>query len=539
MSFNYKIACASAVAEGCEANRSNFFFDGKAMKKENHGTSAPLCSAVNSDSEQCVGIFEGVTSPEAAHVAINCLRYFLNQKNEEDTEYINQLNEFYSASDRVISGLDQDEDKRVSCTVGFVRYNGFYFATAGDCLVYLWRNGELDLLNPPENETRPLGGEGTFAPEPIYGEIFTGERIVICTTSMKKALSDEHLRTILAESSATETCVDALCKASMERGISDCCSCCVIDIGEKTSEGYWILPGLVFTPEQESSEILFEADSSTIEISSGKALGVEESEEEPAVEIEEELLTLPALELPEQPVNDSSPIVTVDEIEEQQEEKKPASVVTRRSAKEKQKQTIIICAVIAGVLLLGLIMTFVIKACATNPAPKDSLTTPEISDEISSDRDTEEPDDTTTKDRDTEDREEDTTRREPDDTTDPVSRDTEDYTTEEEPDDPATSDTANDTDEPDDSATDTSSDTTEDTQDTTDDTTDTTNEDTSSDTTDPVTDDTSSDTSDTAEDTSSDTSAESTDPVTSDTADTTADVVIDDTPSMTDSEPAA
>lgn len=538
MSFNYKIACASAVAEGCEANRSNFFFDGKAMKKENHGTSAPLCSAVNSDSEQCVGIFEGVTSPEAAHVAINCLRYFLNQKNEEDTEYINQLNEFYTASDRVISGLDQDEDKRVSCTVGFVRYNGFYFATAGDCLVYLWRNGELDLLNPPENETRPLGGEGTFAPEPIYGEIFTGDRIVICTTSMKKALSDEHLRTILAESSATETCVDALCKASMERGISDCCSCCVIDIGEKTSEGYWILPGLVFTPEQESSEILFEADSSTIEISSGKALGVEEAEEEPAVEIEEERLTLPALELPEQPVNDSSPIVTVDEIEEQQEEKKPASVVTRRSAKEKQKQTIIICAVIAGVLLLGLIMTFVIKACATNPAPKDSLTTPEISDEISSDRDTEEPDDTT-KDRDTEDREEDTTRREPDDTTDPVSRDTEDYTTEEEPDDPATSDTANDTDEPDDSATDTSSDTTEDTQDTSDDTTDTTNEDTSSDTTDPVTDDTSSDTSDTAEDTSSDTSAESTDPVTSDTADTTADVVIDDTPSMTDSEPAA
>ena len=530
MSFNYKIACASAVSESCEANRSNFFFDGKAMKKENHGTSAPVCGELNSDSEQCVGIFDGSSSSEAAHVAINCLRYFLNQKAEDDTDYIKQLQDFYTASDRVITGLDGEEDKRVSCTVGFIRYNGFYFASAGDCLVYLWRNGELNLLNPPENETRMLGGEGEFAPEPVYGEIFDGDRIVICTTSMKKSLSDDKFRTVLNGNANTGECVDVLCKEAVSSGICDCVSCCVIDIGEQTSEGYWILPGLVYIPEEENNEVLFEGDANTIEISSGKAFGAGLSglEEDGSADLPP---TLPEIELPANEVDEpvDSGIVSVDEIEKNAENK-PSPVAIRRSAEEKKKQTIIVCAVIAGVLLLGLIMTFIIKGCAANPVEKTEDSTPEISDSVTEDEPEE---DDTTKRKDPEkdsekDTEKDTDRDDSDDTTErdtteSVSRDTEDTSTREEPDD-TTEPPVSDTEEV------TSDSTTADTADTAD-TSDTTEPD---DTNEPE-DSTTADTSDTSEpvdsDTAdtSDTSSDTTDAPSTETSDT--DVVIDDIPS--------
>jgi len=541
MSFNYKIACASAVAEGCEVNRSNFFFDGKAMKKENHGTSVPIGAAANSDSEQCVGIFDGVSSPEAAHVAINCLRYFLNQKKEDDCEYINQLNDFYTASDRVIAGLDGDGDKRVSCTVGFLRYNGFYFATAGDCLVYLWRKNEPNLLNPPENETRPLGGDGDFSPEPVYGEIFEGDRIVICTTAMKRSLSDDKFRALLGGNLNTDECVDALCKAAVSSGVGDCVSCCVIDIGEQTSEGYWILPGLVYLPEEVNNEILFEGDSNTIEITSGKAFGTEDavSEEEAAEDIP---LVLPETELPaaEPEQSEDSGIVTVDEVEKKAENK-PSPAMIRRSAEEKKKQTIVVCAVIAGVLLLGLIMTFIIKGCAANPTAKTDESTPLVSDSVTDD----EPEsDDTTKRKDTDkttDRENSnvTDEREPEDTDDPVSRDTDDTAAREEPDDttePPVSDT-------DDQTSDTTADSTSDS------TSDTTEADDPEDTSDPADSDTpdtdepvdSDSTSDTAESTdtsepdtqdTSDTSFDTSDTSSAETSD--ADVIIDQTPTITD-----
>lgn len=439
MSFNYRIACSSSVSQVCEANRSNFFFDGKSMKKDNRGTSAPLAGAANSDAEQCVGIFDGIGSSEAAHVAINCLRYFLKQKNVDDTDYIKQLQDYFTASDRVITGLDGDGDKRVACTVGFIRYNGFYFATAGDCLVYLYRNSELNLLNPPENETRALGDNGEFAPEAIYGEIFTGDRIIICTTSLKKSISNDRFRLLIANNESAEGCVGALCDEAMTRGITDCVSACVIDVCEKTSEGYWILPGLIYTPETEKTPVYFEGDTQTIEISSGTAFANDSESEENIEEtpLSEENITLPPpIKLPEpepeisaveSPVVDESP-------------KKPTASELKRAADEKKKRIIIISCVIAGVLLLGLIFTFVIKGIAANPVADDD-TDSIVNDELDDEKENEDDDPVVTKSEDTEEENtdgEDST----DDTTEDTSSDTtedtttEESTSEEEPDEP-------------------------------------------------------------------------------------------------------
>lgn len=411
MSFNYRIACASSVSQVCDANRSNFFFDGKSMKKENHGTAAPLAGAVNSDAEQCIGVFDGVTSPEAAHVAINCLRYYLKQRQADNTDYIKQLQDYYTASDRVIAGLDGQGDKRVSCAVGFVRYNGFYFASAGDCLVYLWRNGDLTLLNTPETEARPLGGSGAFAVEPIYGEIFTGDRIVMCTTSLKKSMSNDRFRSIIADSASVDEAADTLCKEAMTRGITDCASSCVIEIGEQTSEGYWILPGLIYTPEAAPSVPYFEGDSDTIEITSGSAVSNEPEApaayEEPSTE--KEIVLPPPVVLPE-------PETPAVHKPAQSEPKRPSATELHREEEKKRTRILLISCIIAGALLLGLILTFVIIGAASNHGDKPDDTTPVVTT----------PEDTEEK-QEPEDTEDDTTEDTEDDTTE----DTEDTSTEE------------------------------------------------------------------------------------------------------------
>ena len=406
MSFNYRIACASKVSAVCPVNRGNFYCDGKSMRRGNTGTLSPLSGGANTDSEQCVGIFEGLKSDEPAHTAVNCLRYFIKQKNPDDIDYIKQLTDYFKACDRVIAGLESTEPNDVSMAVVFLRYNGLYFTSAGDTLVYIMRGGEVTLLDPPEYALRAVGAAGAFDPQPIFGELAAGDRIIICTSGMKRSISNAKLEEILASAPTAEDCADQLCSEAMSHGIADSVTVAVIDVDEETSEGYWMLPALVpglveeeipadEAPAAEEEKFTSDPNEKTIEVSSGmianqpfndaaEEVPADGPAEEPTAPYDPEA-TAAATAVYSSIFSDRHPVP-----EDDDEEYSPSRVQSagfddeydpeedeeeKRKKDENKKRALIVAVICAAVLLMGLLLAILVTSIG-NASSKSTDTLP-------------------------------------------------------------------------------------------------------------------------------------------------------------------
>jgi type VI secretion system protein ImpM len=117
---------------------------------------------------------------------------------------------------------------------------------AGDSRAYRWRNGELlqltvdhswaadgayDLLVGGVSEetiTRAVGGEDDLVPEMVYGEVFTGDRFLLCTDGVHKFVDAQTIKVILA-SDAPAVCCKKLIGAAAAAGGSDNATAVVVD----------------------------------------------------------------------------------------------------------------------------------------------------------------------------------------------------------------------------------------------------------------------------------------------------------------------
>lgn len=362
MSFNYKVSCMSAVADVSRPNHGNFFCDGKSMKRDNTGLSAPLVVTANSDSEQCVGVFSSSLRPSDSHYAIKALRFFLKQKSADDIDYKKHLNGFFNACDRVFSDTESNgATHEASAAVAFIRYNGLYVGCAGGVLVYVLRNGEVTLLDPPENACRELGGTGRFELNPVIGELMTGDRIVICTAELKRAIPDERFMTLLMSVSGTDNAAEMLVNDAVRSGGADSATVAVIDIEDETSRGYWILPALVVIDDalqgnDSASDLNGETEGTeTFEIISGvTGHHVPEKNADFSENGEEFFIETPQNDDPQAeddsrfeyaPTEQQREFRTVDSTEKQDKKKKNVSIAI---------------SIIVGVLVLGLLLTMAI-----------------------------------------------------------------------------------------------------------------------------------------------------------------------------------
>jgi type VI secretion system protein ImpM len=127
-----------------------------------------------------------------------------------------------------------------------IRDQQFAVVWAGDSRAYRLRDGQLSRLTTDHSWaeaeggavarddeqviTRAVGGEDTFAPETVRGDVRFGDRFLLCSDGVYRSLDDANLGQLL-QARELAACAKNLVLQAMDRGSTDNVTALIVDCG--------------------------------------------------------------------------------------------------------------------------------------------------------------------------------------------------------------------------------------------------------------------------------------------------------------------
>lgn len=199
------------------------------------------------------GVSNACYSELASKAVIQAVTHFIEQYRHSDNTPENLLEEMLDQINEKINSLS-DKIGRTAATLALILWkeNCYYIANIGDSAIYRKRRGHLELLTVPHTKlvekmkqgqfftlvdshtlTAYLGKRGSSGGQMTHfnsGEIYKGDRFLICSDGISTGLTQDEIKKAMSKSE--EQGIHLLWKYIKKRKIRDNCSAVILNFGE-------------------------------------------------------------------------------------------------------------------------------------------------------------------------------------------------------------------------------------------------------------------------------------------------------------------
>ncbi len=243
MAFTLEAACFSHIGKRRSNHEDNFFFDGKCLAEENHGTEAPLFLERPLTAGRCLCVFDGMggesNGETAAFVAAERMKEYVRRPKgffiSEDTYLKRMVEQLNSA---VVSKTEELLISRMGTTMAALYFTRrqVYCCNVGDSRIHRLRGGAFIQLSMDHVSKMSLN-QGRKAPltqhlgmdpqevllEPYINkyDLLPGDQYMLCSDGLTDMLEDSDIVEILQNNNSIQDAVLQLVNAALEHGGRD------------------------------------------------------------------------------------------------------------------------------------------------------------------------------------------------------------------------------------------------------------------------------------------------------------------------------
>lgn len=228
MKFRIQAACACLAGKVSGSNGDNLFFNGRCLPADNSGMHNidELEQQVNEG--LCMAVFSETSGNRGGAWAAYAAAKRMQELERKEKDYFELSKAYLQNITQELNRAVTAEGKRLGMSCPGISMAALYFSSgnvyacnAGSSQIYLSRSSALFQMSRASASSCPLGLSAEILPHICKSELVCGDKFLICSSSVSRALRGLEIEDILIRNSDPSHCVRELIEEACSNGGED------------------------------------------------------------------------------------------------------------------------------------------------------------------------------------------------------------------------------------------------------------------------------------------------------------------------------